>query len=155
MIQPTTTTKCILASIFSNFVNTRTPPIAVTLKLEDVILIGRLSSLITDFIKQIDFDFKLNYDDTNLHAFFLDVEADLFKDNINWGRVIAFFRFAVEFAVMLNADKMVDSVLEWTCQTVEEKLETFYSTNNGWVSDVHNIKTELITGDLLLAERPW
>lgn len=74
----------------------------------------------------------------NIHMEFSRVAYETFRDSTNWGRVIMFLGFAVSFAVYLEQGLVVgsaESVLEWTCQVVEENLGEFYTSNGGWVSE--------------------
>ena len=95
-----------------------------------------ISSLIVQFIKsRAPEEYKFNF--RNAHSFFKEVETEMFANSITWGRVSMFLSFALRFALFLESDKKMvgaaDSVLVWTCQTIE-KLDAFFQKNNGWVS---------------------
>lgn len=78
-------------------------------------------------------DWKL--DAGSIHTEFSRVANATFKKNTNWGRVIMFLGFAVSFAVHLEQGIVVgsaDSVLGWTCQVIDEDLEHFYTSHQGW-----------------------
>lgn len=113
---------------------------------EDIRLIQRVIHLLVNFIrehKHIDInleDFckkKWAVHAGTMYSEFTRVVQTLFSEKKHWGRVIMFLGFAVSFAIYLE-DQMVqnctDSVLEWTCQVIEEDLGHFYLDNNGWVS---------------------
>ena len=113
---------------------------------EDGKLIERVSDLIVQFIKETD-QVTMNLDtfqqknwnlhSSNVYREFSKVASKMFKEAINWGRVIMFLGFAVSFSIHLEQDIMVgatESVLQWTGQVLEEDLGDFIKAHGGWVS---------------------
>ncbi len=114
---------------------------------EDGKVVKNVSRLIVELITETE-QISLNLetfsqqDGWNLHAGnvyteFSKVAIDTFKSAVNWGRIIMFLGFAVSFTVYLEEDIMLgstESVLQWTCQVVEEDLGEFMSSHGGWVS---------------------
>lgn len=80
---------------------------------------------------------KWNLHAGNMHSEFYKVFHETFRTDINWGRILMFVGFAVSFSVHLEEGTVpgaADSVLEWSCQIVEEDLGAFFVANKGWVS---------------------
>ena len=116
---------------------------------EDGKLVKRVSGLLVTFIKETD-QITVNLDNFakqegwNVHAGtvyteFSKVASETFKSATNWGRILMFLGFAVSYTVYLEKDIMVgsaDSVLQWTCQVVEEDLREYIASHGGWVSPV-------------------
>ena len=112
----------------------------------DAQVVTKLSQLIVQFTKETN-QLSANLDQFeeqqwnihggNMHMEFSKVALETFREATNWGRVLMFLGFAVSFSVYLEQDRVVgasDSVLEWTCQLVEEELAEFFITHGGWVS---------------------
>lgn len=112
---------------------------------EDSKVVRKLAYLIIQFIReteQVAGNLKTFKEEQwhlhagNVHMEFSRVAYETFKENPNWGRVIMFLGFAVSYSVYLEQGLVVgsaDSVLEWTCQVVEEELGPFYTSYGGWV----------------------
>lgn len=93
----------------------------------------QVSSNMETFLQQ-----KWALDASNMHIEFSRVVYQTFLDSTNWGRVIMFIGFAVSFAVYLEQGAVAgaaDSVVEWTCQVIEEDLGQYFSSHEGWVSN--------------------
>ena len=113
---------------------------------EDAELVRKVAQLIVEFLTmtdQLDINMesfteqKWNLHAGNMHSEYCKVATETFRTDINWGRILMFLGFAVSFAVYLEEGTVVgsaDSVMEWTCQVVEEELGAFFTTNQGWVS---------------------
>lgn len=114
----------------------------------DANLVRKVSDLIVQFIRETDqlavnidsfTEQKWNLHGGNMHSEFSKVAQETFKGDTNWGRILMFFGFAVSFSVYLEQGIVpgaADSVMEWTCQLVEEELGKFYTAHQGWVSGV-------------------
>ena len=110
-------------------------------------LVRKVSGLIVEFIKETE-QISLNLETFNqqegwnLHAGniyteFSKVALETFKSAVNWGRILMFLGFAASFTVYLEKDVLLgsaDSVLQWTCQVVEEDLGEYITSHGGWVS---------------------
>lgn len=113
---------------------------------ESAKLVRRVSFLLVEFIRnteQLSMNLKnfveeeWNLHAGNMHMEFSKVAYETFREAANWGRVAMFLGFAVSFAVYLERGIVVgsaDSVMEWTCQVVEENVGHFYTSHEGWVS---------------------
>lgn len=80
-----------------------------------------------------------NVYDGNMYTEFSKVAYEQFSGTVSWGRFIMFIGFSVSFCTYaLDRDVPVaaNTVMEWTCQVVEEDLAKFFLSNGGWVSDV-------------------
>lgn len=111
-------------------------------------LVSKVSHLMVEFIRETDqlsvnlvsfSEQKWSLHGGNMHSEFSKVAQETFRGDTNWGRVLMFFGFAVSFSVYLEQGVVVgaaDSVLEWTCQLVEEELGKFYRSHEGWVSSL-------------------
>lgn len=113
---------------------------------EDARTVRKLVHYLVEFIKETEqvpsnldtfVEQKWSLDASNMHMEFSRVAYETFKEQIHWGRVIMFLGFAVSFAVYLENGAVVgsaESVLEWTCQVIEEDLGQFFTSQQGWVS---------------------
>ena len=109
------------------------------------LLVKRIANLIVELIVETD-QISLNMDAFtkerwnlhigSVHSQFGKVAAETFRDEINWGRILTFLGFAVSFSLFLEKELMLDSaeesVLQWTCQVVEEKLQEYIFSHGGW-----------------------
>lgn len=114
----------------------------------DANVVRKVSHLLVEFIRETDqlaqhidsfSEQKWDLHEGNMHTEFSKVAQETFRADINWGRVLMFISFAVGFSVYLEQGLVVgaaDSVLEWTCQVVEEELGQFYTAHQGWVSSL-------------------
>lgn len=92
----------------------------------------QVSGNLDSFLKQ-----EWAVDAGNMHMEFSRVAYGTFKESTNWGRVVMFVGFAVSFSMYLEQGTAVgsaNSVMEWTCQVVEEDLGQFFISHHGWVS---------------------
>lgn len=63
----------------------------------------------------------------------------LFGDGITWGRVTLFYAFSIGFALHVadrQMDELVNSVMTWSMQVLQNKLNPWIHANGGWVSSV-------------------
>ncbi len=74
-----------------------------------------------------------------MYTEFSKVAYEQFNTTVSWGRFMMFIGFSVSFctyALERDVPVAANSVMEWTCQVVEEDLAKFFLTNGGWVSGV-------------------
>ncbi|KTG47299.1 hypothetical protein cypCar_00032399 [Cyprinus carpio] len=67
---------------------------------------------------------------------FLAVAEELFKDGVNWGRIIAFFEFGGTMCVeSVNREmaSQVDNIAHWMTDYLNGPLENWIEENGGWV----------------------
>lgn len=68
---------------------------------------------------------------------FLTVAEELFRDEVNWGRIVAFFEFGGTMCVeSVNREmaSQVDSIAHWMTDYLNGPLENWIEENGGWVS---------------------
>ncbi|XP_052398839.1 apoptosis regulator Bcl-2 [Carassius gibelio] len=66
---------------------------------------------------------------------FLAVAEELFKDGVNWGRIIAFFEFGGTMCVeSVNREmaSQVDNIAHWMTDYLNGPLENWIEENGGW-----------------------
>lgn len=72
---------------------------------------------------------------------FADVIDELFRDGVNWGRIIAFFEFGgavcVECASREEMTRQVDNIAEWMTEYLNGPLNSWIKDNGGWVGVIH------------------
>lgn len=68
---------------------------------------------------------------------FADVIDELFRDGVNWGRIIAFFEFGgtvcVECVSKEEMTPQVDNIAEWMTEYLNGPLNGWIQDNGGWV----------------------
>lgn len=68
---------------------------------------------------------------------FAEVIDELFRDGVNWGRIIAFFEFGgtvcVECAAKEEMTAQVDNIAEWMTEYLNGPLNSWIQDNGGWV----------------------
>lgn len=68
---------------------------------------------------------------------FADVIDELFRDGVNWGRIIAFFEFGgtvcVECMAKEEMTPQVDNIAEWMTEYLNGPLNSWIQDNGGWV----------------------
>lgn len=68
---------------------------------------------------------------------FAEVIDELFRDGVNWGRIIAFFEFGgtvcVECASKDEMSSQVDNIAEWMTEYLNGPLNSWIKDNGGWV----------------------
>ncbi|XP_018532094.1 apoptosis regulator Bcl-2 isoform X2 [Lates calcarifer] len=68
---------------------------------------------------------------------FAEVIDELFRDGVNWGRIIAFFEFGgtvcVECAAKEDMTSQVDNIAEWMTEYLNGPLNSWIKDNGGWV----------------------
>uniref|UniRef100_G3ULB7 Apoptosis regulator Bcl-2 n=1 Tax=Loxodonta africana TaxID=9785 RepID=G3ULB7_LOXAF len=67
---------------------------------------------------------------------FATVVEELFRDGVNWGRIVAFFEFGgvmcVE-SVNREMSPLVDNIALWMTEYLNRHLHTWIQDNGGWV----------------------
>lgn len=67
---------------------------------------------------------------------FMAVVEELFRDGVNWGRIVAFFEFGgmlcVE-SVSREMSPLVDSIAVWMTEYLNRHLHNWIQDNGGWV----------------------
>ncbi|XP_041848624.1 apoptosis regulator Bcl-2 [Melanotaenia boesemani] len=67
---------------------------------------------------------------------FAEVIDELFRDGVNWGRIIAFFEFGgtvcVECASKEEMTSQVDNIAEWMTEYLNGPLNSWIEDNGGW-----------------------
>lgn len=68
---------------------------------------------------------------------FAEVIDELFRDGVNWGRIIAFFEFGgtvcVECVAKEEMTPQVDNIAEWMTEYLNGPLSSWIQDNGGWV----------------------
>ena len=68
---------------------------------------------------------------------FAEVIDELFRDGVNWGRIIAFFEFGgtvcVECVSKEDMTPQVDNIAEWMTEYLNGPLNSWIQDNGGWV----------------------
>lgn len=68
---------------------------------------------------------------------FVAVVEELFRDGVNWGRIVAFFEFGGVMCVeSVNREMfpLVDSIAAWMTEYLNRHLHNWIQDNGGWVS---------------------
>lgn len=67
---------------------------------------------------------------------FAEVIDELFRDGVNWGRIIAFFEFGgtvcVECASKADMSSQVDNIADWMTEYLNGPLNSWIQDNGGW-----------------------
>lgn len=67
---------------------------------------------------------------------FAEVIDELFRDGVNWGRIIAFFEFGgtvcVECASKEDMSSQVDNIADWMTEYLNGPLNSWIQDNGGW-----------------------
>ncbi|XP_078473701.1 bcl-2-like protein 2 isoform X1 [Lampetra planeri] len=73
---------------------------------------------------------------------FAEVTAELFRDGVNWGRVVAFLAFGAALCAEC-ADKemgfLVDGIAQWMANYLDEELRDWIQQNGGWLLRVTHV----------------
>ncbi|XP_032813516.1 bcl-2-like protein 2 [Petromyzon marinus] len=78
---------------------------------------------------------QLQVSQATLRARFSDVLDELFRDGVNWGRVVAFFAFGGALCaecVDKELPGLVSSVATWMTSYLEDRLLWWIDDNGGW-----------------------
>ena len=80
---------------------------------------------------------QLHITPNNAQATFVTIVNELFSDDVKWGRIVALFSFGGCLAVQCIEKEMpilVDQILDWVTNYVENHLSSWINDHNGWVS---------------------
>lgn len=83
-----------------------------------------------DMVEQLNISADLAYPTFNA------VAQELFIDGINWGRIVALIAFGGAIAVECfrrHLEHLVDSIHEWVSTYIQGHLETWITSQGGWV----------------------
>ncbi|XP_043082294.1 apoptosis regulator Bcl-2a isoform X2 [Puntigrus tetrazona] len=72
---------------------------------------------------------------------FLAVAEELFRDGVNWGRIVAFFEFGGSMCVESFNREMasqVDNIAHWMTDYLNGPLENWIEENGGWAAVLKN-----------------
>ncbi|XP_061835476.1 apoptosis regulator Bcl-2 [Nerophis lumbriciformis] len=79
---------------------------------------------------------QLYLSSTTAQRRFAEVIDELFRDGVNWGRIIAFFEFGgtvcVECATKEEMTSQVDNIAEWMTEYLNASLNSWIQDNGGW-----------------------
>ncbi|KAM9322046.1 apoptosis regulator Bcl-2 [Pholidichthys leucotaenia] len=79
---------------------------------------------------------QLQLTSTTAQRRFAEVIDELFRDGVNWGRIIAFFEFGgtvcVECASKEDMTPQVDNIAEWMTEYLNGPLHSWIQDNGGW-----------------------
>lgn len=80
---------------------------------------------------------QLHITPSTAYQSFEQVVNELFRDGVNWGRIVAFFSFGGALCVE-SVDKemqvLVERIATWMATYLTEHLEPWIQDNGGWVS---------------------
>ncbi|XP_067234249.1 apoptosis regulator Bcl-2a isoform X1 [Chanodichthys erythropterus] len=74
---------------------------------------------------------------------FLTVAEELFRDEVNWGRIVAFFEFGGTMCVeSVNREmaSQVDNIAHWMTDYLNGPLENWIEENGGWIFSSKSMK---------------
>lgn len=101
----------------------------------------RVLHTITDQLadeRQTQFDdilYRLQLTDENLEVTYHTVVTEIFRDEVNWGRIVAFLAFSGSFAVHCAQNRMgrrVHDVVQWTESQMHGRLRSWIRERGGW-----------------------
>lgn len=84
----------------------------------------------------IEMSHQLYLTSTTAQRRFTEVIDELFRDGVNWGRIIAFFEFGGTVCVECVRKEMtsqVDPIAEWMTEYLNGPLHIWIQDNGGWV----------------------
>ncbi|XP_023221577.1 bcl-2-like protein 2 [Centruroides sculpturatus] len=106
-------------------------------------------SKVNSSLRSLANDFKTKYpdrilkmtNDLNIHPsnacpILLGVSNELFSDGVTWTKIVAFFVFASEMALICHRygsdTKIVNDVAEWSTSYIKSNLLMWITCNGGW-----------------------
>ncbi|XP_033855020.1 apoptosis regulator Bcl-2-like [Acipenser ruthenus] len=78
---------------------------------------------------------QLHFTPTTVHMKFTSVVEELFRDGVNWGRIVAFFEFGGTMCVeSVNREmtSQVDNIANWMTEYLNGPLQNWIQENGGW-----------------------
>lgn len=67
---------------------------------------------------------------------FRAIVEELYRDGVNWGRVVALFAFGGALATKAckqHMPQLIDSIVEWVSTYINHNLDRWISSQGGWV----------------------
>jgi len=86
---------------------------------------------------------RLNINAENAYKTFCEISEEIFKDDINWGRIVVLYTFAGKLAAYCMNNKMesmVDKVIQWLGNVVGRKQLWIKEKGNGWAGFVETFR---------------
>ena len=80
---------------------------------------------------------RLNINADNAYKTFCEIAEEIFKDDINWGRLVVLYTFAAKLAVHCKSckmDNMIEKIIQWLGTFVARKQIWIKEKGHGWVS---------------------
>ena len=81
---------------------------------------------------------RLNVNSDNASRIFCEVAEEIFRDGINWGRIIVLYAFGgklAEHCKQTNNEQLIDKVGLWVGSYVAKKSSWIRDSGKGWVSE--------------------
>ncbi|MGH0116137.1 UNVERIFIED_CONTAM: hypothetical protein FKN15_074778 [Acipenser sinensis] len=81
---------------------------------------------------------QLHFTPTTVQSKFESVVEELFRDGVNWGRIVAFFEFGGTMcleSVNREMTSQVDNIANWMTEYLNGPLQNWIQENGGWVCD--------------------
>ncbi|XP_065060306.1 apoptosis regulator Bcl-2-like [Rhopilema esculentum] len=86
---------------------------------------------------------RLNINSENAYKTFCEIAEEIFKDDINWGRIVVLYTFAGKLAIhcMNNKmDNMIDKVILWLGNFIARKQIWIKEKGNGWTGFIETFR---------------
>ena len=86
--------------------------------------------------------FELQISSENLQETFQTISDEMFRNNINWSRIVSFIAFSGALTLYCaehNMQSRVPDVLRWIEDFVVERLSMWISSNGGWTGLVDHL----------------
>lgn len=83
---------------------------------------------------------QLHFTPSTAQRRFTAVIEELFRDGVNWGRIVVFFEFGSTLCVQSVNQEMasqVDNIASWMTDYLNGPLQNWIRDNGGWVRKVH------------------
>lgn len=80
---------------------------------------------------------RLNITADNAYKTFCEISEEIFKDDINWGRIVVLYTFAGKLAIHCKNNKMdgmIEKLIQWLGNVIGRKHLWIKEKGNGWVS---------------------
>ena len=84
---------------------------------------------------------RLQLENNNIEETYRTIVTEIFRDQINWGRVLAFLIFSGSLAVYCAQHSMegrVGDVISWTEDEVQQKVSLWIVQQGGWAAFVEH-----------------
>lgn len=81
---------------------------------------------------------RLNVLSGSAHTKFVQVADEVFRDGVNWGRIVAIFAFGAKLAQYCMGNGLqqdVDEIIHWVGNYISS-LSEWISSHGGWVSNL-------------------